>query len=605
MKIHRIVIENFRNFQQLDLVLHDHAVIVGPNNVGKSNLLHGLRLVLDPSLPDTARQLRPEDFWDGVERPLSTDVRLRIVVELTDFESNDDQLAALAECLVSVEPMVARLTYVCQRSTREGASADDLEFFIFGGDHEERRVGYELRRRLPLDLLPALRDAEADLASWRRSPLRPLLAAAWTAIDRAEKEKLADEIDAATTKLVSVAPIRAIEESLQKSLARLTASPGATDAQLGVAPTDPESLVRIVRLLVDGGRRGVGEAGLGSSNVLYVTLKLLEVERLVRAQERDHTFVAIEEPEAHLHPQLQRQVFRDFLRVRPHLASGANPLEALPTTILLTTHSPHIASIAPLKSIIVLRSTPAEVPSGGTTRATVGASAAALQLPEADEADIERYLEATRAELLFARAVILVEGEADLYLVPHFAALSGTVPDQMGIVVSSIGGTHFESYALLLRALGIPFAVVTDGDPTIARSGVKRARALLERLGEAVADDASDDDVRRVAAENGIFIGMRTLEVDVLAAGGAELLFDALSELAPTDAAKDRATAWKNGSVEVNDTKVLSDIEEIGKGRFAQRTAAILSAAASGTYEPSIVPTYIADACAYVAKQLN
>jgi putative ATP-dependent endonuclease of OLD family len=152
MKIHRIVIENFRNFQQLDLVLHNHAVIVGPNNVGKSNLLHGLRLVLDPSLPDTARQLRAEDFWDGLERPLSTDARLRIAVELTDFESNDDQLAALAECLVSVEPMVARLTYVCQRSAHEGASVDDLEFFIFGGDHEERRVGYELRRRLPLDL---------------------------------------------------------------------------------------------------------------------------------------------------------------------------------------------------------------------------------------------------------------------------------------------------------------------------------------------------------------------------------------------------------------------------------------------------------------------
>lgn len=113
----------------------------------------------------------------------------------------------------------------------------------------ERKLDRRLRRRLPLDLLPALRDAGADLASWRRSPLRPLLAAAWTSIDRAEKKELAD-VDAATTKLVSVAPIRAIEESLQKSLARLTASPGATDAQLGMAPTDPESLVRIVRLLV-------------------------------------------------------------------------------------------------------------------------------------------------------------------------------------------------------------------------------------------------------------------------------------------------------------------------------------------------------------------
>lgn len=114
MRISRIYIENFRNFKTLDLRLGEHIVIVGENKIGKSNLVHALRLVLDPSLPDSARQLRDEDFWDGLRRPLTNDDRILISVELADFEGNEDQLAVLGDHLVQPEPMVARVTYVFQ-----------------------------------------------------------------------------------------------------------------------------------------------------------------------------------------------------------------------------------------------------------------------------------------------------------------------------------------------------------------------------------------------------------------------------------------------------------------------------------------------------------
>jgi putative ATP-dependent endonuclease of OLD family len=78
MRISRVQIENFRNFRAVDIPLSTNAVIVGENKTGKSNLPHALRLVLDPTLPDTARKLREEDFWDGaigitkllIQRPL-------------------------------------------------------------------------------------------------------------------------------------------------------------------------------------------------------------------------------------------------------------------------------------------------------------------------------------------------------------------------------------------------------------------------------------------------------------------------------------------------------------------------------------------------------
>ena len=170
MKISRIAIKNFRNFRDVDIRLADHAVFVGPNDVGKSNLLHALRLVLDPSLPDTARQLRHEDFWDGLARPLGLDVRVEIIVELTDFEDSDDQLASLAEYLVSGEPMVARLTYTCGPV----AGASQCEFFTFGGEREDARVGYELRKRVHaarfLPRSPRCRERPGLLAPIAASP---------------------------------------------------------------------------------------------------------------------------------------------------------------------------------------------------------------------------------------------------------------------------------------------------------------------------------------------------------------------------------------------------------------------------------------------------
>ena len=91
MRISRIQVTNFRNFSSLDVNLREHAVIVGENKIGKSNLLFALRLLLDPSLPDSARELREEDFWDGLERPLGNDDRIVISIDMADFEHDENR----------------------------------------------------------------------------------------------------------------------------------------------------------------------------------------------------------------------------------------------------------------------------------------------------------------------------------------------------------------------------------------------------------------------------------------------------------------------------------------------------------------------------------
>lgn len=110
MRLSRIAIKNFRNFKLLDVRLGDHAVVLGENKVGKTNLLFALRLILDATLPDSQRRLRLDDFWDGLPRPLKSEDYIAILIEFRDFDDNEDLLAVLADHLIKPDPMVARIT---------------------------------------------------------------------------------------------------------------------------------------------------------------------------------------------------------------------------------------------------------------------------------------------------------------------------------------------------------------------------------------------------------------------------------------------------------------------------------------------------------------
>ena len=411
MKISRIQIQNFRNFKALDVCLGHSTVIVGENKIGKTNLLHAIRLVLDPSLPDTARQLRDEDFWDGLPRPVAREHRIMVSIDLAEFEDDENQVALLCEHLVEPEPMVARLTYVFQcLETVEGdpTKESDYEFFLYGGDRPTDRLSFGVRHRLPLDLLPALRDAEGDVGNWKRSPLRPLLDAVGGRIDRDELTSLSENISAATEAVAQNDEVRGLVEAINTRVSGMVGSNHSVETALAFSPNDPERLLRALRLFIDGRKREIGAASLGSTNVLYLTLKALGLDQAVADGQRHHTFLAIEEPEAHLHPHLQRLVYRDFLRSDEH-QDGPRPV-----TVILTTHSPHIVSVAPLRSLVLLRKT-----SDG--QSSEGVSTAQLELAPAVVADLERYLDVTRGEMLFAKGVLLVEGDAERFLLPALA----------------------------------------------------------------------------------------------------------------------------------------------------------------------------------------
>jgi putative ATP-dependent endonuclease of OLD family len=343
--------------------------------------------------------------------------------------------------------------------------------------------------------------------------------------------------------------------------------------------------------------RGISDASLGSANLIYLALKALELQQLVAEGNRDHTFLAIEEPEAHLHPHLQRLVYRDFLHTRqqPEALPGVEEEDEvrINRTTFLTTHSPHIVSVTPLRSLVLLRKSE----DGISTEAT---SSAVVDLDDKDVADLERYLDVTRGEIVFSRAVLLVEGDAECFVVPVLAKLIGYDLDELGITVCSVSGINFAPYIKLLGndGLGIPFAVITDYDPTDDNGslGVRRVNALLQLI-TGQTPGFTDEMALRVAAEGmGIFLNTYTFEVDFFRSGRHESLCNTLIELTTNGAARNRALAWRDDPTTLDPGQMLKDIDAIAKGRFAQRLASLLEGNACPPYIRSAV-TFLAAKC--------
>lgn len=564
MRLSRIRVKNFRNLVDIDVPLAQHTVVVGENRSGKSNLLHAVRLVLDSTLSAEQRRLKAEDFWEGLSTGADDAMNaceiVEVSIDITDFGHESGVLTALSDALITGEPLSARLTY---RWEPDPLVTDDVVYRarLYGGS-EDRVIGAaDVRDRLITVFMHALRDVESDVRSWRRSPLRDLLESASRDVAPDDLASVRDAMAAANLALNELGPLVTLSQDIGTSTIEAVGPNQGLETTLAAAPPDPRRLIRAMQLFVDGtAQRQLTSTSLGALNVLYFSLLELRLKQRLATKEAAHVLLAVEEPEAHLHPHLQRLLFK-------HLQKD----DATRSTIV-TTHSPHIASATSARNLVMLRTTPA---------GSVARSASSATLADEEWEDIDRYLDATRSELVFARRVLLVEGVAEQLMIPSLARFSGTDLDEVGISVCAIGGTHFAAYVKLCEALDIPWAVVTDGDPTIQVTGERRKELLVEQAG---------------ADEDAIFVGATTFEHDLIehSAENRRAIISVITDLLDEAAVTDRATvaAWETAAP--SQDEFISMIKDLGgKGRFAQRLAATSLAP----------PAHLAAAIAHLLEQ--
>lgn len=592
MHLASLAIRNFRNFADINIPLGKNIVLLGENRVGKSNLLFAIRLVLDPTLPDSARQLKLSDFWDGCD--LTQTPQIEVHLDFSDFDNDMALAALLTDFRIAENPRVARLSYVFRKKPEvdeEPKSSDDFEFIVYGGGEESRYVSSRVRRRIAIDMLDALRDAEGQLASWRNSPLRPLLEDAFASVSRPYLNEIVSDLDSATNKMELCPSVKSLEESLRTRIVDLAGSIHDIDARLRFAPTDPQRLLRSLSMFIDGGKRCISEASLGSANVALIALKLAEFDWRREKNERNYSLLCIEEPESHLHPQLQRAVF-------DKLFQDKNPAQAL----IVTSHSSTLASAAPLRSIVVLRA------KNDSSRAY---SLANLPVSPDELDDIENYLTATRSELLFARGVIFVEGDSEETLLPVFANSMGYNLDQLGITVCNVAGTNFCPYVKLACSLGIPFSVITDWDPldgTKPPLGKARTIGIFDALGDLNivskltpsgliwCEDANFTDFSQWGSTFGVFLNDLTFEVAVSYESDlVGALLDILEEQGFGSIRMKRIASWRLGT-QIDPSQLLAMISSIGKGRLSAKLAKKVPGLAP--------PAYISSAITYVVANV-
>jgi putative ATP-dependent endonuclease of OLD family len=427
-------------------------VLIGENDSGKTAIVDAIKLVLGTHSFEWTR-VKDEDFYRETKR-----LRIELNFEFSNpaEAKNFTEWAGWVGAGESAKPFL-RVNYDVKRNTERIFPADVKA----GADDEGSTMSAEARDYLKVTYLKPLRDAVAELVPRRNSRLAQifqgheafrgkeqdhylmrLFSVFNKSVERYFEAKDADDIP-----LTEDSKGKDLKDEVDRYVKSFSGNDRSSD--ISVAEGSLKSILEKLELSI----AGEINPGLGTLNRLFMASELVHLNK------KDWTglrLALIEELEAHLHPQAQMQIIESLQN-------------ELGLQIILTTHSPNLASKVKLDDLIICRESQA-FPMGKDSNKTEFTA-----LDESDHQFLECFLDVTKSNLFFARGVIMVEGWAEEILLPPLAKKmkkAGLIAKDLteaGVSVVNVGGTSFLRYSRIfvrrdLPTMDVPVAIVTDVD---------------------------------------------------------------------------------------------------------------------------------------------
>lgn len=538
MRISGIRVKNFRLLRDVQLALDPQStVVVGRNNSGKTSLTELFRRMLTETTPHFPLEdfslSTHEDFWNafvlfkqGREHGEIRGALPTIDVELSiNYSDSSGDFGPLSEFIIDLQEDTVEALLRIRYQLDLGKIDSLFAGFDPGavGEVDERAEYFRsLKERVPrlykcsLDAIDPTDPSNTRSIEWKR--LQDLVQGDFiNAQRRLDEPANQDAISKILESLFSTASseyaasgdkdaaeqlakaISNMEESVQENIKTnlrillptmsLFGYPGLVDPGLSTeTKLDASSLLSNYTRVRYEGANGISLPesynGLGTRNLIYILLKLLQFFKSYHAMQRSAgmQIVFIEEPEAHLHPQMQEVFIRQLSEIAAIFARDYNQGIAWPVQFVVSTHSPHMANEAPFEATRYFVASIDEGNGAFFQTRVKDLSKGLGGVASRDKEFLHKYLTLTRCDLLFADKAVLIEGTSERLLLPRMmkSISSGTAIDRplssQYVAVIEIGGAYAHKFYALLDFLELQTLIITDLDSV---KGSKRSACLV------------------------------------------------------------------------------------------------------------------------------